>query len=66
MRLDESRGAAMGLYATVSGVATLIASSVGGVLWMTVGPWATFVYGAACALLAAVVLVAARPRLELR
>ena len=63
---DEGRGAAMGLYATVSGVATLIASSVGGVLWMTVGPWATFVYGAACALLAAVVLVAARPRLELR
>jgi len=63
---DENRASAMGLYATVSGVASFVASSIGGVLWTTVGPWATFVYGAACALLAAVVLVIARPRLELR
>jgi MFS family permease len=63
---DEGRASAMGLYATVSGVATLIASSVGGVLWSVVGPQATFVYGAACALVAAVVLAIARPRLELR
>ncbi len=63
---DEGRAAAMGLYATVSGVATLVASSVGGVLWTTIGPQATFFYGAACALLAAAVLAVARPRLELR
>jgi MFS family permease len=63
---SERRGAAMGLFAMASGIATLVASSIGGVLWSTVGPWATFVYGSACALLAATVLVVARPRLELR
>ncbi len=61
----ERRGGALGLFAMTSGVATLVASSVGGVLWSAIGPQATFVYGAVCALGAAAVLVVARPRLEL-
>jgi MFS family permease len=50
----------MGLYYTASGAASLAASVIGGALWSAVGPWATFTYGAACALLAAVVLAIAR------
>ena len=42
------------------GVATFVASTLGGVLWSTVGPWATFAYGAACAAAAAAVMLAAR------
>ena len=54
------RAAAIGLQATLTGLASLIASSLGGVLWSAVGPWATFALGAACALLAAAVLAAGR------
>jgi len=55
---DTDRASAMGFYDTAVGVATLAASVVGGVLWTTVGPWATFAYGAVCAALAAAVLLA--------
>jgi MFS family permease len=51
--------ASMGLYYTASGLASLAASVIGGALWSAIGPWATFTYGAACALLAAVVLAVA-------
>ena len=54
---DAERGSAMGLYDTLVGVAGFAASALGGVLWSAVGPWATFVYGAACALAAAAVLL---------
>jgi len=54
------RGGAIGLQATLTGVASLVASSLGGVLWSAAGPWATFAFGAACALAAAVVLAAGR------
>jgi MFS family permease len=50
----------MGLYYTASGAASLVASIIGGVLWSAVGPWATFTYGAVCAVLAAIVLAVAR------
>ncbi len=53
---DEERGSAMGLYDTLVGIAGFAASALGGVLWSAVGPWATFAYGAACALAAAVLL----------
>jgi MFS family permease len=56
----QERGATLGLYYTVSGVATFAASAVGGGLWSAIGPWATFTYGAACALAAAAVLAVAR------
>jgi len=52
------RGAAIGLQATLTGVASLVASSLGGVLWTAFGPWATFAFGGACALVAAAVLAA--------
>jgi len=59
----KEHGSALGLYYTASGLASFAASSIGGVLWSAVAPWATFVYGAACALLAAIVLGVARLRL---
>jgi hypothetical protein len=49
-----------GLQATLTGLAGLVASSLGGVLWTAVGPWATFALGAAFALAAAAVLAAGR------
>ncbi len=54
------RAGAIGLQATLTGLASLVASSLGGVLWSAVGPWATFTLGAAFALAAAVVLAAGR------
>jgi MFS family permease len=54
------RAGAIGLQATLTGLAGLVASSVGGVLWTAVGPWATFALGAAFALAAAAVLAAGR------
>ena len=55
------RGTAVGVLGTTSGVATLVASSVAGVLWGTVGPWAAFVFGAAGAVLAMVLLMLLHP-----
>jgi MFS family permease len=54
------RAGAIGLQATLTGLASLVASSLGGVLWTAVGPSATFAFGAACALAAAAVLAAGR------
>jgi len=54
------RAGAIGLQATLTGLASLVASSLGGVLWTATGPWATFTFGAACALAAAAVLAAGR------
>jgi len=56
----RERASAIGLQATLSGVATLLASSVGGVLWSAAGPWATFAFGAVCALAAAVLMMLGR------
>jgi len=50
------RGSAIGLLGTVSGVATLIASSVAGMLWSTVGSWAAFAYGSVGALAGAILI----------
>jgi MFS family permease len=57
---DEERASAMGFYDTAVGVATFVASTLGGILWSTVGPWATFAYGAACAAVAATIMLSAR------
>jgi MFS family permease len=54
------RAGAIGLQATLTGLASLLASSLGGVLWSAAGPWATFAFGAACALAAAAVLATGR------
>ena len=56
----NERASAIGLQATLGGVTTLVASSLGGVLWSAFGPWATFAFGAACALAAAALMALGR------
>ena len=53
----EEKATGLGVLGTVTGIATVVASSVAGLLWDHVGPNATFVYGAAGALLAMVLLL---------
>jgi MFS family permease len=48
-----TRGTALGLLQTVQGLLALVASLAAGFLWTHVAPSAPFVYGSACALLAA-------------
>jgi len=50
------RASAVGVLGTVTGIAALVASSVAGLLWSTVGPWAAFGYGALGALAGAVLI----------
>lgn len=57
------RATAIGLLGTLTGVATLLASGVAGVLWDGVGPWAPFLFGAVGALVSAV-LFASLPGLR--
>jgi MFS family permease len=54
------RASALGLYYTATGLAAFAASTIGGLLWSAYGPWATFAYGAAAALLAAALMLAGR------
>jgi len=53
----ERRGTALGLFYTVTGVIMLLASTVAGLLWSSLGPPAPFYFGAVLALLACVVFV---------
>ena len=48
----ESKATSLGLFAGVTGLATIFASTFGGHLWDQWGPQATFYYGAAFSLLA--------------
>lgn len=59
----ELRATSIGLLGTLTGVATLAASSIAGVLWDAVGPRAPFVFGAVGALVSAV-LFASLPGLR--
>ena len=52
----EARGTAFGLYNLASGIALLAASVVAGLLWDAYGPSATFIAGAAFAVLAGLML----------
>jgi MFS family permease len=56
----DKRATSVGLLGSVTGVATLIASSVAGVLWATIGPWAAFAFGAVGAVVSAVALLGAQ------
>jgi MFS family permease len=58
-------GTAMGLYHMTMGFATLVASSVAGLLWDRFGPQAAFVYGASLAGAAFVMLLVLRPEAQL-
>ncbi|MCL5961337.1 MAG: MFS transporter [Chloroflexi bacterium] len=50
------RGSAMGTFNALVGITALPASIIGGFLWQAIDPSATFIYGAAFAVLAAVLL----------
>jgi MFS family permease len=54
---DAERASAMGFFDTAVGVAGFAASAIGGVLWVALGPWATFAFGAATAAAAAALLL---------
>ncbi len=54
----ESRGAALGIFHTCTGVAAILGSLIAGQLWEAVEPTATFFYGSGAALLAALLLSA--------
>jgi MFS family permease len=43
---SDLRATAIGLYASTVGVTALVASGIGGQLWVQIGPTATFLYGA--------------------
>jgi MFS family permease len=58
------RASALGLYYTATGLATFAASTIGGLLWTVWGPWATFAYGAAVALVAAALMLLGRGRVR--
>jgi len=58
------RASALGLYYTATGLATFAASTLGGLLWSAYGAWATFVYGALAALVAAALMLAGRGRVR--
>jgi MFS family permease len=58
----QNRGTAMGLLHLTTGVLAFVASTVAGLLWRRIGPFAPFVYGAACAIAAAGLLSLPRRR----
>jgi MFS family permease len=58
-----ARATSVGMLGTVTGLATLVASTVAGVLWATAGPWAAFAFGSVGAVVSAVALSVA-PRLR--
>ncbi|MGE0743527.1 MAG: MFS transporter [Hyphomonadaceae bacterium] len=58
----ELRGSAFGLFNLATGLALLLASVTAGLLWETMGAEATFAAGAAFACLAALLLLATKPR----
>lgn len=53
---EAERGAALGAQATVTGICTLPASIIAGLLWQYLGPLATFLLGFATSLCAAALL----------
>lgn len=52
----EHRATALGFYSMATGLATFLASAIGGLLWQWYGAPATFLYGAVLAAAAAVML----------
>ena len=54
---EESRATAIGLYYCVTGILTLFASIIAGLLWTYVAASAPFVYGAITALISAILCV---------
>lgn len=53
----KEAGGIYGLLQTITSIGILLASIIGGILWTTVGPWATFAFGAISAALALLVFL---------
>ncbi len=53
----KEAGGIYGLLQTINSAGILLASIVGGLLWSTIGPWATFAFGAVAAGLALLVFL---------
>lgn len=60
------RGTAYGLFNTAVGISALPSSLIAGILWQKIGPAAPFVFGAALALMALIVLNLTVKRSEVR
>ena len=60
----ESRGKAMGIFYAATGLTTLIASLLVGMIWDFYGPTASFLTGAGCALFALLSLAVVRRNLK--
>lgn len=58
----DRRGTALGIFYMASGLMTLLASILAGILWDRVGPSATFGLGAVIAVIAMALVPALRPR----
>ncbi len=58
------RASALGLYYTATGLAAFAASTLGGLLWSAYGSWATFVFGAVLAVVAAALMLAGSGRVR--
>jgi MFS family permease len=54
---EELRATGMGVYHMSTGLASFVASTIAGLLWQTLGFRSTFIFGAAAALLAAIMFV---------
>ncbi|MFE0016548.1 MFS transporter [Mesorhizobium sp. NPDC059054] len=61
----ELRGTAFGMFNLITGIALLVASVLAGFLWDQIGPQATFLAGAAFALVTLVGLLPVRARLSM-
>ncbi|MBP7796412.1 MAG: MFS transporter [Elusimicrobiales bacterium] len=53
---DENRGAAMGVFQGISGIAVFVASFLAGILWNRVSDTAPFIFGSATAFISAVLI----------
>ncbi|MHB1089369.1 MAG: hypothetical protein ACYC19_11490, partial [Acidimicrobiales bacterium] len=61
--IDQSQAAGIfGLLQTVLSLGLVAASVIGGILWSTIGAWATFAFATSCALAALMVFVVAELR----
>jgi MFS family permease len=56
----DLRGTAFGVFNLVTGMITLVASVLAGLLWDSIGPAATFLGGAVWAIVAVVMIPSAR------
>lgn len=62
MTTTGKAGTAYGVFYTVTSVATLFASIIGGILWSFISPSSTFIFATFCAMLSLVILVMNKER----